>query len=173
MYSAKYHEICSRYEPWMLSAICGAFIVVYQSFMEFCATCGCMQGQRFFETNCLGNRCKSVVEWCGGTILTFFTAVSVILLLWAIIACYLLGADYSLFSGTLLSKVWSVGEWFIWSAPYFSYKYPLDRRRFLKKMRKKYGSPPPSGGPESGSDQNNNNAQEEGRGSSIEEQGNV
>jgi hypothetical protein len=66
----------------------------------------------------------------------------VILLTWALIACYILNADYSLFSSILLSKVWSAGEWFIWSAPYFSYKYPLDRRRFLKKMRKKYGDPP-------------------------------
>lgn len=68
-----YHGTCKYYHPWMISAISGAFVVLYSSVLEFFAMCGCLQGKAFFQNNCLGARCKKTVEWFGGSLLTFFT----------------------------------------------------------------------------------------------------
>ena len=27
-------------------------------------------------------------------------------------------------------------EWFLWAAPYFSYRYPIDKRNFYRKLEK-------------------------------------
>lgn len=131
-----YSSICRYYQPWQLSAICGAFIVVYQSFLEFVATCSCIQG-RCTNCACSCNIFKRLIECCGGTILAFFTIITTILLLYSVLACYYLGAKFDIFANILLSKMWSVGEWFIWSAPFFMYRHPLDRRRYLQKQARK------------------------------------
>jgi hypothetical protein len=133
-FSDEYNKACSYYSPWMLTALCGIFIVLYQSFLEFVATCGCLQGKKTFQNNCCGSMFKSCIQWCGGRTLSFATFVSFVLLVWAVIACYVLNVDYRILSNILLSKVWSMGEWFVWSAPYFCYRYPIDRRYFYMRL---------------------------------------
>jgi hypothetical protein len=121
----------------MLSALAGILVVVYQSSLEFLGTCGCVQGRKSFQNNCIGNRCKACVEWFGGSILTFCTCISFILLGWTLIAIYVLKIDYNIVGDIMLSKVWSFGEWFIWSAPYFSYRYPNDKKQFYQRLLRK------------------------------------
>jgi hypothetical protein len=118
----------------MLTALCGIVIVAYQSLLEFLGTCGCLQGKKSFKNNCCGTGIKGCVEWLGGTMLTVSTVVSTVFLVWAIIACYLLDVRYEILGNIILSKVWSMGEWFVWSAPYFAYRYPIDRRHFYRRL---------------------------------------
>lgn len=135
-----YDKVCYFYHPWELSAICGCFIVLYQSTLEFVATCSCIQGRAYCL--CRSWQCnffRRGVEFCGGGILFFFTSISTALLIWSLVACYLWGANFTLFSGIIVSKLWSFIEWFVWSLPYFMYRFPIDKRVYLEKMAKKYG----------------------------------
>lgn len=135
-----YDKVCYFYSPWMLSAICGAFIVVYQSFLEFVATCSCVQGRAYcLRRGCTCDSCRRLIALSGGGILTIFSIISTSLLIWAIIVCYVIGADFRLFADIIYSKFWSVGEWFVWSAPYFMYRYPKDRRYAINRMARKLG----------------------------------
>ena len=60
--------------------------------------------------------------------------LSIVSVLWAIIECYRNGTGFAIFKGFLLSKLWSFLEWFIWSGPYFAYRYPVDKRYFYAKL---------------------------------------
>ena len=69
--------------------------------------------------------------------------VSVTFLLWAIIACYVLDVGFEIIGTILISKLWSTGEWFAWSAPYFAYRYPLDRKHFYRRLLRHEGKDKP------------------------------
>jgi hypothetical protein len=119
----------------MIPAICGAVIVPYGSFLRFLATCGCMQGRDFFQENCIGARCKRLTEWFGGGVLSFFSLLSFIMLAAVVIEIWINDSGYSILATLLLSKVWSFLDWFIWSGPYFAFRYPLDKRHFYKRLQ--------------------------------------
>jgi hypothetical protein len=142
-----YHSACRYYSPWMISALCGAFIVLYQSLLEFLATCGCVQGRVIFCASCCCRYCsciqyiyrifKRTIECCGGSIFVFFALVSIALVSWSALTCYFMGSKFDIFVKILISKVWSIGEWFLWSTPYFMYRYPRDKRRYQDKIARK------------------------------------
>lgn len=122
----------------------------YGSLLKFLATCGCVQGKSFFQDNCIGSRCRRVLEFFGGKVLSFFVCtytadnafhefircavISVQLSLYAIYQCFLMDR-YTILKTTVLSKMWSFAEWFVWTAPYFAFKYPLDRKHFYKQLK--------------------------------------
>lgn len=142
-FAETYDKVCYFYHPWELSAICGGFIVLYQSVLEFVATCSCIQGRQYCVSRSW--QCSIIrkgVEFSGGGILFFFTVISTIMLIWSLVACYIWGANFRLFSGIIVSKLWSVTEWFVWSLPYFTYRFPLDKRVHLEKLAKKNGLKP-------------------------------
>eukprot|EP01042_Synura_sphagnicola_P007880 gene7880-10087_t len=108
-----------------------------KSTLEFVATCSCIQGRAYCL--CRSWQCnffRRGVEFCGGGSLFFFTSISTALLIWSLVACYLWGADFTLFSGIVVSKLWSFIEWFVWSLPYFMYRFPIDKRVHLEKLAK-------------------------------------
>lgn len=61
-----FHRICGsgpyQYQSWMLPAISGLFVVLYQSVLAWLATCGCVQGREIFQNNCFGVCCKRYIE---------------------------------------------------------------------------------------------------------------
>jgi hypothetical protein len=118
----------------MLSALCGALTVVYGSLLRFLATCGCLQGRTIFQTNCFGARIKAFTEYCGGSILSFFVVLSVLLLLASLVLCYVTFSTFAVMVVLLEAKVWSQVEWFFWAAPFFSFRYPIDRRYFYRQL---------------------------------------
>jgi hypothetical protein len=135
-----YQKVCYFYHHWELSAICGSLIVLYQSVLEFVATCSCIQGRQYCL--CRSWQCHFIrrgIEFSGGSILFFFSIISTTLLIWSLVACYVWGASFKLFGDIIISKLWSVLEWFVWSFPYFSYRFPLDKRAHLEKLAKKAG----------------------------------
>lgn len=67
--AATYNDVCANYHSWMLSAVCGAGIVVYDSLLRFLATCSCVQGRKRFQNNCCGQRFKALVEYFGSVTL--------------------------------------------------------------------------------------------------------
>lgn len=58
--------------------------------------------------------------------------VSLSLLVATIVELELRNIEYSLLSTILFSKVWSFFEWMLYTAPYFSYRYPLDKKSFYR-----------------------------------------
>ena len=124
----------------MLSALCGAMTVVYGSLLRFLATCGCLQGRALFQSNGICGRVKAMTEYCGGQVLSFFVLLSLALLVASVVICWLTDVKFSIFLVLLESKVWSQVEWFIWAAPYFSFRYPIDRRFFYQRLLNREGS---------------------------------
>lgn len=122
------------YQPWMLSALCGAMTVVYGSLLRFLSTCGCLQGRVLFQSNGICGRFKTATEYCGGQVLSFFVLLSFALLLASVVMCWLTDVKFSIFLVLLQSKVWSQVEWFFWAAPFFSFRYPIDRRYFYQRL---------------------------------------
>ncbi|RYH27867.1 hypothetical protein EON65_12860 [archaeon] len=61
------------------------------------------------------------------------------MLTYSIIGVFVLGADDSILTNTLLSKLWSAFEWFGYSMPYFCLRYPGDRRQFYEEQEQKNG----------------------------------
>ena len=118
----------------MLSALCGALTVVYGSLLRFLATCGCLQGRTLFQSNSAGSHFKACSQYVGGQVLSFFVLLSVLLLISTTVLCWLTSIGFSLFLVLLEAKLWSQLEWFIWSAPYFSFRFPIDRRNFYRRL---------------------------------------
>ncbi len=198
--AASFDRHCHYYQPWMLSALCGAVTVLYGSLVRFTATCDCLHGRDFFQNNCCGARCKGAVTYLGGVVLTLFscelavecvlwcvamqcvavhsalfgsdpfmhdcerhlftalcirscytrhfilfTVLSVFLIVWTVVQCYLTNIGYTIFTTLLLSKLWSFAEWFLWAAPYFSYRYPPDKRHFYSRLNHQTSSSRESG----------------------------
>ena len=69
--------------------------------------------------------------------LLLFSALSVAMVVWVIIATALSGASFDIFITILISKAFSFGEWFLWTLPYFLIRYPCDKQHFFKKMKEK------------------------------------
>eukprot|EP01038_Epipyxis_sp_PR26KG_P006338 gene6338-8726_t len=132
----KYNSRCKYFHPWMISAVCGALTVFYQSLMRFFATCGCVKGRDLFTTNCIGNKIRKLTEFFGGQVLAVFTVLSLSLLLWTIAEIYITDSQYVILVPILLAKIWAFGEWFLWTAPYFAYRYPIDKSYFHRSRRK-------------------------------------
>ena len=63
-------------------------------------------------------------------ILSGFVLLSILLLISTTILCWLTSIRFSLFLVLLEANLWSKLEWFFWSAPYFSFRFPIDRRNF-------------------------------------------
>ena len=131
------------------------------------ATCSCLQGKECCDHSsssqnpdptpnrnegCChfriwGRLIKSLVEGCGGLVLFTSTLGCLCLLVWTLIEIYKRDpedADFEIITETCLSKLWSFLHWFLYTLPYFSFKYPEDRRTFFSKMekRKPYLRPP-------------------------------
>lgn len=135
--AGSYKNQCQYYYPWLISLVSGLFVTVYSSLLEFLATCSCVQGHRSCQLNVVGRTCKSFVEICGGSALALCTVISSILMLYAILGSIVLQSDSYLIVNTLYSKMWASVEWFVYSLPYFSLKYPTDKRRFYEDLRAK------------------------------------
>jgi hypothetical protein len=123
----------------MLSAISGAISVPYGSFLRFLATCGCLQGREFFQGQafCCGAaavRFKSLTEHCGGQILMFFSFLSAIFVIWTLAECWNIHSKFDNLRILVETKLFSFLEWFVWSLPFFSYRYPIDRKYFYKQI---------------------------------------
>ena len=112
-------------------AACGCVIVVYGSMLRILASCYCLQGRDNSQT------CLSSFLTFGGFVLLLFSALSVAMVVWVIIATALSGASFDIFITILVSKAFSFGEWFLWTLPYFLIRYPCDKQHFLKKMKEK------------------------------------
>jgi hypothetical protein len=145
---------CKYYQDWMLNAAVGAVLVPYGSFLKFISTCGCLKGRDFFKNNCVGAWCSSTVDYFGAQTLSValgkpmfyflllgylclricFAALNLILVAWAVFETYKLKIGFDIFKTFVLSKLWSMVEWFVWATPYFSYRYPVDRRHFYKRL---------------------------------------
>lgn len=132
-----YNTICANYQSWMLSCLCGAVTTIYDSLLRFLATCSCLQGKKRYQNNCLGSRIKAIIEYFGSITLLIFVLLSIIFLIITMIICYYQHiAAYVLFI-MFVSEIWSTGQWILWSAPYFLYKYKSDRQYFYEKMQRK------------------------------------
>lgn len=62
--------------------------------------------------------------------------VNVIMFSVAFYFAYFVLRMYTVLVTFLFSKVLSFLYWFVWTAPYFSFKYPIDRRFFYRELRK-------------------------------------
>jgi hypothetical protein len=116
----------------MVPAVEGVALVIYGSILRFFATCGCVQGRDFFQMNCLGTRFRRLIEFFGGGFLFLFSLLSFAMVVWVLVATYLLGQEFDIFITILISKAWSFGEWFIWTLPYFAVRYSWDKSHFMK-----------------------------------------
>jgi hypothetical protein len=62
--------------------------------------------------------------------------INVILTAVAMYFAYFVLEKYTVLVTFLFSKVLSFLYWFLWTAPFFSFKYPMDRRFFYRELRK-------------------------------------
>lgn len=129
--------MCDNYHSWMLSCFCGAMTTVYDSLLRFLATCSCLQGRSLFQNNCLGVRFKALVEYFGSVTLLFFSAVSAFFTLFTMALCWYQDIAAEVLFVMLLSELWAIGQWIVWSAPWFLYKYRSDRKKFYDKLRRR------------------------------------
>jgi hypothetical protein len=116
-----------------MSAIVGVLIVPYGVVLRFVSTCGCLRGRDFFIHNCCGRCIARVLDCCGGGIMLIVAIMNCGLLGWALMASYLAGSKFDVFTTFLLSKCFSFIAWFIYTMPYFTYRYPIDKRHFFKR----------------------------------------
>lgn len=115
----------------------GFLILIYTISLRILATCGCMQGRPLFQKNNFAIRCKNIVEFFGGGILTFFSLISIVLVITTVIECWLNGIGFNIFVTVLIAKIFSFAFWIIWATPYFIYRYSRDKKRFLGKIEKR------------------------------------
>ena len=111
------------------------------------------------KINYIFNRTDSIYLWVQSILfitsfLCFFHGIRLALLViglvsvgWTALQCWQLGIGFEIFTTLLLSKVWSFFEWFVYSGPYFAYLYPIDRKYFYDRQRRKmFGLTSQSGG---------------------------
>ena len=125
-----YMSTCKYYQPWYIPAVVGIVLVPYGSLLRFIATCSCFQGRDLFKNYSCCSRIKVIFECCGGQVIVSALAFNSILLLAAVIDCYIIGAQFDIFVIILQSKLWSFMDWVIWTLPYFAWRYPMDKRHF-------------------------------------------
>lgn len=128
-----YQKQCRYFQDWQMSAIVGVLIVPYGVVLRFVSTCGCLRGRDFFIHNCCGRCIARVLDCCGGGIMLIVAIMNCGLLGWALMASYLAGSKFDVFTTFLLSKCFSFIAWFIYTMPYFTYRYPIDKRHFFKR----------------------------------------
>ncbi|KAJ1427057.1 hypothetical protein B484DRAFT_397304 [Ochromonadaceae sp. CCMP2298] len=97
---AFYHQRCALYAPWQLSAIAGAFTVLYDALIRAAATCGCVQGRSQFQSY-MGGCLKWLVEYFGGISLLLFSLLSLAMALVTLAYCW----QYHVVWTTLLTMV--------------------------------------------------------------------
>ena len=56
---------------------------------------------------------------------------------WGLYRCHQESDNYNIISTLIQAKLWSFAEWFVWTAPYFAFRYPGDRKRFYASLAKK------------------------------------
>lgn len=64
---------------------------------------------------------------------------------WALYRCHIVDDNFNVILTLLQAKLWSFAEWFVWTAPYFAFRYPVDRKRFYDRLRRKQGVDAESG----------------------------
>jgi hypothetical protein len=94
-------------------------------------------GKDFFKKNCCGIYLRKITELFGGAMLFFFVVVSLYILLITLYLCWENGTGYEIISSLLLSKLWSFGEWFPYTLPYFSWKYEKDKKYYYQIIQEK------------------------------------
>ena len=62
------------------------------------------------------------------------TVISIAIIAWALLATYVRNTGYAFFQVLLVSKVWSIADWFLWTLPYFSFRYPRDKMHFYRQL---------------------------------------
>lgn len=129
-----YDLVCKHYETWMLGAITGGFITIYISGIEAIARFSCCINSHKTLFNSCG-LCKKGINYFGNAVLFYSTFVSFCLCLWSVIACFVLNINAEILVDIIISKLWSLVEWFVWSLPYFCYRYPGDKKRFDMRAR--------------------------------------
>ena len=132
-----YNKICKNYQSWMLSCLCGAVTVLYDSLLRFLATCSCVQGKKRFQTNCFGARIKALIEYFGSVTLLFFSILSVAFTLFTMVLCWYEGIAAEVLVVMVLAELWSTGQWVVWSTPWFLYKFRADQQIFYEKLQRK------------------------------------
>ena len=65
------------------------------------------------------------------------TVISLAIVAWTIIETYLRGTGFGFFQVIFVSKVWSLGIWFIWTVPFFFFKFPRDKEYFFRRQSDK------------------------------------
>lgn len=128
---------CHYYNPIFLSALCGAVIVPFGTLLKYLATCGCLQGRKYFKASRTGANCMCCLQYLGMGALGFCTVIGLMSALWTLYLSYESGVGYDIFVNLLLSKVWSFLEWFLYTGPFFAYYYPTDRRFFYDRLKVK------------------------------------
>jgi hypothetical protein len=161
--SEVYRKHCQYFHPWIISLGAAAIICPYGTLLKFLATCHCVQGRSFYQTNCCGRGVKRLVEYVGGRILLIFIGkqqhalpstppsflspvpvvevINALLFIVAMFYAYVVMRMYTVLYTFILSKLFSYVYWFGWTGPYFSYKYPIDRKLFYKEFRKQNPTP--------------------------------
>lgn len=129
--TAVYFRNCTFYTPSSISAAIGVALLPYGSLLRFISTCGCIKGYSFFVDHCLGRRMKAVVDYFGGSIMTFVLTISTAMFAAVVIESWVSGLnDWSLFYAFAQSKIYSALYWFVWSAPLFLVRFQWDRDSF-------------------------------------------
>ena len=62
--------------------------------------------------------------------LYLFTVISLAIVCATIIETYLNDKGYNFVQVIVVSKLWSVGIWFLWATPFFAIRYGRDKRNF-------------------------------------------
>jgi hypothetical protein len=162
----EYRKHCQYFHPWVISLGAAAIICPYGTLLKFLATCHCVQGRSFYQTNCCGRGIKALVEYVGGKVLLIFIGkqqsfamsccsnsisspfsslvlpvINGLLFLIAMYYAYVVMRMYTVLYTFILSKLFSYVYWFGWTGPYFSYKYPIDQKIFYKEFRKQNRTP--------------------------------
>jgi hypothetical protein len=50
-------------------------------------------------------------------------------------------SNFEVFKTVLISKMWSFGDWFLWTLPYFAYRYNVDKRYFHARQQQRGQEP--------------------------------
>lgn len=146
--------------------MCGTVIVPYNTFLVYLASCSCIHGKSFFHFHIIGRSCKSCIEYSGGKLILliigmldvytfelcfvpifiyevvycFFAVLSIGMVGWGLYRCHEANDNYNILATLIQAKLWSFAEWFIWTGPYFAFRYPIDRKLFYSSLFKKSSS---------------------------------
>lgn len=55
---------------------------------------------------------------------------------WGLFRCHVANDNFNIVATLIQAKLWSFAEWFVWTAPYFAFRYPIDRKRFYSRIGK-------------------------------------